>query len=303
MRYNGIFRPFGVILATALVVVLMVPAPGLAQDKVPATAPVTVMVMNVDVDDFADRFDSLEVTWDEAMPEGEPDQDAEGTDIPDTNIDGPFTGYRVYYSEDPFTPETVYTAAGVSQVNVSGADTEAVIIDGLDPDTEHHVAVAAMNAQGVGPILLIEKESTRGADAPDRVTGVVVEPGDRSLMVTWTAPYSGHSTLSIKGYWVQYRTSKTDDDDAGDWAQLPGGVPTNSAIIVNLESNTSYDVQVSATNTANPAAGPWSLTESATTAMGVPTMPEILTFLLAVTLVGAGVYVIRRRSSTGLTPA
>ena len=32
-------------------------------------------------------------------------------------------------------------------------------------------------------------------------------------------------------------------------------------------------------------------------------MPEILTFLLAVTLVGAGVYVIRRRSSTGLTPA
>ena len=37
--------------------------------------------------------------------------------------------------------------------------------------------------------------------------------------------------------------------------------------------------------------------------MGVPTMPEILTFLLAVTLVGAGVYVIRRKGATGLTPA
>ena len=37
--------------------------------------------------------------------------------------------------------------------------------------------------------------------------------------------------------------------------------------------------------------------------MGTPTMPEILTFLLAVTLVGAGVYVIRQKGATGLTPA
>ncbi len=61
--------------------------------------------------------------------------------------------------------------------------------------------------------------------------------------------------------------------------------------------------EVSATNSAGVQAEKTSLTGQATTAMGVPTMPEILTFLLAVTLVGAGVYVIRRRSSTGLTPA
>ena len=44
----------------------------------------------------------------------------------------------------------------------------------------------------------------------DRVTGVMVEPGDRSLMVTWTAPYAGHASLSIKSYSVEWRES---DDD------------------------------------------------------------------------------------------
>ena len=140
------------------------------------------------------------------------------------------------------------------------------------------------------------KRGPRGGSVP-KSREVTIEPGDRMLMVSWTAPYSGHKTLSIESYMVEWSESDEDGDDAGDVM-----VTTNSAVISNLKSNTAYDVQVTAMNSADQT-GATSLPVEATTAMGVPTMPEILTFLLAVTLVGAGVYVIRRRSSTGLTPA
>ena len=108
-------------------------------------------------------------------------------------------------------------------------------------------------------------------------------------MVTWDAPYAGHAILSIKSYEVEWRESGDDWGDGGDVT-----VTNNSAIISNLAANTAYDVRVTATNSAGET-GESSLPVEATTAMGVPTLPEILTFLLAVTLVGAGVYVIRRK--------
>ena len=43
------------------------------------------------------------------------------------------------------------------------------------------------------------------------------------LMVSWTAPYSGHATLSIESYGVQYRTSKSGTRTLGTTpATLPG---------------------------------------------------------------------------------
>ena len=135
------------------------------------------------------------------------------------------------------------------------------------------------------------------AKSPDRVVGVMAEPADRGLMVTWTAPYAGHATLSIESYTVEWRESGDDWGDGGDVM-----VTNNSAVISNLESNTSYDVRVRATNDADKE-GEWSLPIEAMTPMAAPTLPEILTLGLALTLIGAGVYVIRRKGATGLTPA
>ena len=66
---------------------------------------------------------------------------------------------------------------------------------------DYNVRVAAMNAAGVGPITPCSQSPSEGLGLqthPDRVIGVMVEPGDRSLMVTWDAPYAGHASLSIK---------------------------------------------------------------------------------------------------------
>ena len=64
----------------------------------------------------------------------------------------------------------------------------------------------------------------------------MVEPGDRSLMVTWTAPYAGHATLSIKNYdgGVPHIRRLTTTRTIGQRGSVM--VTTNSAIISNLES-------------------------------------------------------------------
>ena len=295
MRYNGIFRT---LMGAALVLALMVPAQGFAQDESDATKRPLGVATGVMVQAYADRFDSLKVSWTQPMA-----LDSQVA-LDDDDLRGPYTGYRIYYAEEDFSAPDAPVASGVSRVDV-GLGVSG-IIDGLKPAEKgsmYYVRVAVMNAAGVGPASGGDKAvpgTTEPALAPDRVTGVMVEPGDRMLMVTWGAPFSGHTSLTIKEYGVGYRTSKVGTKDPGTWLWL--FVTEESAIVSNLASGTSYDVEVRATNSAG-VKGPLSLSMSATTAMGVPTMPEILTFLLAVTLVGAGVYVIRRRSSTGLTPA
>ena len=131
-----------------------------------------------------------------------------------------------------------------------------------------------------------------------QVTGVTVDAGDAQLVVNWTA------VDNATGYTVQWKSGgqgyNTDDRQA---TVTPGS--TTSHTIEGLANGTEYSVQVSATRTdAND--GPPSAEVTGTTEMipvPTPTLPEIALLLLAMLLLGSGVYLLRGRQSGGLTHA
>ena len=130
-----------------------------------------------------------------------------------------------------------------------------------------------------------------------QVMGVGVAPGNAQLVVTWTA------VDTATGYTVQWM-SGGEDYNTGDQATVTPG-STTSHTIEGLANGTEYTVRVIATRTdAND--GPPSAEVTGTTEMiptPTPTLPEIALLLLAMLLLGSGVYLLRGRQSGGLTHA
>ena len=126
-----------------------------------------------------------------------------------------------------------------------------------------------------------------------QVTGVTVDAGDDAqLVVTWTA------VDNATGYTVQWKSGgqgyNTDDRQA---TVTPGS--TTSHTIEGLANGTEYTVQVIATRTgatdSPPSAEVTETTEMIPTP--TPTLPEIALLLLAMLLLGSGVYLLRGRQS------
>ena len=280
---------FGALLAAFA---LLAPAAGLAQTGTTDTTdptvvpPNTAVVSNVRVLPFADRFDSLQVAW------------VEPTETEVTAEGGPLNGYRIYYAEQ-MAAETELTDLlnAMSQdvgVGVSGT------IDGLKPGKTYLIRVAPKNKIGVGTANAANATAMGTVtmpSGPDRVTGVVLTPGDGMLMIEWMEPFAGHSSLSIKAYHVYVRTSKTDSMKAGDWKDI-GPVMTTSAVAANLMNGMMYDVEVSAKNSAD-VVGPRSVTVMATPMAGAmtptPALPVFGAFALGAGLLAAGRRRLRRR--------
>ena len=260
-------------IAVLAILLLIVPAPAFAQDdETDATDLPTGTISGVNAQSFADRFDSLKVSWDEFEP-SLTQEEAAGDPIAGHFSQGPITGYRIYYSK-ALADVQAGGIANASHVDVSGGDTESATISGLKPATGYFVSVAARNAEGLGltPTANETAETTEAAPLPDRVTGVMLEGGDRSLMVSWTAPYAGHASLSIKSYKVEY--SEEDSDDPDDWTAVAGASSMNTVLISNLEANTEYFVRVSAKN--EYVTGKTSVPVNATTDAEITTPPEDL---------------------------
>ena len=130
-----------------------------------------------------------------------------------------------------------------------------------------------------------------------QVMGVGVAPGNAQLVVTWTA------VDTATGYTVQWM-SGGEDYNTGDQATVTPG-STTSHTIEGLANGTEYTVRVIATRTGTND-GPPSAEVTRTTEMmptPTPTLPEIALLLLAMLLLGSGVYLLRGRQSGGLTHA
>ena len=127
---------------------------------------------------------------------------------------------------------------------------------------------------------------------------VGVAPGNAQLVVTWTA------VDTATGYTVQW-TSGGQGYNTGDRQATVTPGSTTSHTIEGLANGTEYTVRVIATRTdAND--GPPSAEVTGTTEMipvPTPTLPEIALLLLAMLLLGSGVYLLRGRQSGGLTHA
>ena len=138
----------------------------------------------------------------------------------------------------------------------------------------------------------------RSAPGDAQVLGVGVAPGNAQLVVTWTA------VDTATGYTVQWKSGGQGYNTGDRQATVTPG-STTSHTIEGLANGTEYTVRVIATRTdAND--GPPSAEVTGTTEMipvPTPTLPEIALLLLAMLLLGSGVYLLRGRQSGGLTHA
>ena len=75
-----------------------------------------------------------------------------------------------------------------------------------------------------------------------QVTGVWTQPGDRQLVVNWTA------AENATGYTVQWKAASQLDNTYGRVATITGG-STTSYTIPNLTNGTEYTVRVTVTRT------------------------------------------------------
>ena len=227
----------------------------------------------------------------------------------------PLSGFMVYYSEAPFN--SVQEAGVMSMASSGGATSRTTgaakqTLEGLKPNETYYVNVAATNARGTGALAAAPASGmTSTAPLPAAVTGVMVEPGDKMLTVSWDAANPDESVtrtnLLITKYYVQYRKSQTAVALAGDWMpmepmEVMGDMTT--AMIEMLTNDTSYDVQVRAENNAGGKGG-WSSqtprSKGTPTAMTpTPALPLFGAFGLGVGLLAAGRARMRQRRQQAL---
>lgn len=276
----------------------------------------------------AGSHDELTVTWHYAHT----DTLEEHLDANDGALED--LGFFVYYTKGKDTNSLnspTKIAAGMSMdAGLGKADKRVAAttpagttfefdVDGLDPDQDYTVTVIAYHTpqktQDVDPIAGAATAKTGKAPAPTMTRDVDAMPGDKMLMVSWSAPVragGGDPMISIDRYEVQWRWSQTSDHDSGDWTRYPPETDKTTKLkdmmytISALDNDVSYDVQVRAINDAK-GEGPWSPADPglrATPTAGAtptPALPLFGAFALGAGVLAAGRARLRRRAQRQLT--
>ena len=196
--------------------------------------------------------------------------------------------------------------AGDRQATVTSGSTTRYTIPSLINGTAYTVRVSATRTGVTDGPPSAEMTGTPRVPPPPpppvtdlaQVLGVGVAPGNAQLVVTWTA------VDTATGYTVQW-TSGGQGYTTGDRQATVTPGSTTSHTIEGLANGTAYTVRVIATRT-DATDGPPSAEVTGTTEMipvPTPTLPEIALLLLAMLLLGSGVYLLRGRQSGGLTHA
>ena len=182
------------------------------------------------------------------------------------------SGYKVRHCDDSTGCDV---GSEWTVIALSGTGTSTTVA-GLTNGTEYQVQVAATNAQGDSG--WSESVTQTPSTVPGVPTGVEVSRGAGSLSVSWTAPGDGGSAITV--YTVQYCNDDDTDCGVGDWdyEEVSGSEVSGSEVsklITGLADDTTFQVQVRATNAVGHSG--WSDAESATTFAkpGVPTQLEL----------------------------
>ena len=153
---------------------------------------------------------------------------------PTTNGGSPITGY------------TITSSPGGITKTVDGDQTTGTI-NGLTNGTSYTFTVVATNATGTSPASSPSNAVTPAA-VPGAPTGVSAVKGDKSAVVSWTAPASNGGS-AITGYTIT-------SSPGGLTKTMTGDVTTGT--ITGLTNGTSYTFTVVATNATgtSPASSP-----------------------------------------------
>ena len=171
---------------------------------------------------------------------------------------------------------TDYTAPGVMLTLDAGASSGTIAIPTtadavLDPNETLSVTLTnastsagtvTVGSPAAAAATIADADQNEAPLAPDRPTVSAPSGDTTNLDVSWTEP-TNTGRPGIDSYDLRYKKS-TDNDSA--WMDGPLDVALTSARISGLEANTSYDVQVLATNDEGDSA--WSLSGTGTTGTG-----------------------------------
>ena len=192
-----------------------------------------------------------------------------GTDAPTTSTDGETV--ILTFSEDISAVDRTKIIIGIGGGNVASTSAANVVADTtveldlstfIDATVMLTVALAADAVEDTatnGNLALAATGVTNAIEPPGRPAAPSVSSvagSTTSLLVTWTAP--SNTGPAIDSYDLQYR-----EGTSGPWTAGPQNVSGTSATITGLTANTSYQVQVLATNAGGDSL--WSLSGSGQT--------------------------------------
>jgi hypothetical protein len=168
---------------------------------------------------------------------------------------GSVTSYSVQYQT---SGATTWTAASSAVIGTS------YNISTLQPSTIYNFVVIAANSAGPGPSSSIVMGATIAAAGilPGEITGLTVNaPTSTTLSLAWSAPSVGTAPII---YTVSYRLTGSTA-----WMTNTSGLSDTATIVTDLSSNTSYDFEVFASNSAGSGPSSGVATEATAAVVGV----------------------------------
>jgi hypothetical protein len=145
---------------------------------------------------------------------------------PSWNGGNAIAGYRVFdISADVSTATPLADVSGLS-----------ARISDLSNGTTYIYKVLAYNINGQGPTL--ELPAVVPSRIPDAVVIASAKPGDRSVLIRWTAPYNGGTAIT------SYRIY----DENNNVLRDVSGADTLTSLFLDLSNNTTYTYRVKARN-------------------------------------------------------
>ncbi len=133
-----------------------------------------------------------------------------------------------------------------TDIEDSAAGTAGHTVTGLENGTRYAFGVRAMSA-GAWPLAESGTvEAWAGGPPPPGPPGLVAEPGDGQVALTWTQPESAEP---ITGWQLRYGASGADDaePDWGEWTDIEGATAgTREHAVTGLENGTQYAFELRA---------------------------------------------------------
>ena len=164
-------------------------------------------------------------------------------EAPSSDGGSPITGYTVQHSTDGAYWKTIRDGTAIDD----DPSDRSIVVDGLQPNTQHSFTVYAVNIVGSSAFSAPETVNTTIVGAPTAPTGLTATPDINSITLTWEAPSSDGDSL-ITGYTVQHSA------EGAPWETIRDGTATDdnpsdrSIVVDNLLASTQHSFRVAAIN-------------------------------------------------------